>query len=313
MGTCEHCSGRATEYIHRTGGGTYVRCQGCRGEVQFRAAGALPSERFIDMQKEYYGDSTVYLLPFMDVLGIQAARYRLATLRRYMDRGHILEVGPGVGHFLSLASRRGYSCEAVEHSEVLARTIVTRHSIPVHIGDFEQVPLPEQRFDGYLSFHVIEHVPDPVQHLRAALRAVRGGGYALIATPNSTGLEHRIMGRASPNYTPAHLRLFSPESLSLTCEQSGWEVVGKYTNARTEDWIRVLTAILRRLGRSRNESRSTIQDGTSIVRRVPKPFATLALHMFSTLSWVPRKAQRRLGLGNELILVAQKPLSIGDG
>jgi 2-polyprenyl-3-methyl-5-hydroxy-6-metoxy-1,4-benzoquinol methylase len=277
--------------------------------VQLHGEGQSTRQRFEAIQESQYGRDAIYFLPIFDVLARRAARYRLRILLRYLPGGHILEVGPGTGLFLSLAARRGFSCEAVEFSPVMAGAVAASTSIPVHRGAFEDLDLAGSQFDAYVSFHVLEHVVDPLEHLRTALRVVRPGGYALVTTPNAGSLEHRLTRRNSPNYSRAHVRLFSPRSLRTVCERAGWQVCDMSNRARSEDWLRVLTALSRRARPSPHGSCEAQRDGGPVLRAVPFLVGAMALWTAEILTWPPRRLQRRLSLGNERIVVARKPMS----
>ena len=194
----------------------------------------------------------------------------------------------------------------------MARALTDSSSVPIHHGAFEDLDLPSDYYDAYISFHVLEHVVDPIEHLQAALRVVRPGGYALVTTPSSRSIEHRLTGLASPNYSQAHFRLFSPASLRMACERSQWQVVRVSNRARSEDWLRVMTALVRRTRAHRSTAsgsqRGAGGGGGTFLRSVPFQLGTVALWVAAAVSWPARQVQQHLSLGNELILVAMKPV-----
>lgn len=234
-------------------------------------------------------------------MGAQSAASGLRTLRRHLTSGRLLEVGSGDGQFLKLASDSGFECEAVEASPSLAGAMRER-GLPVRIGTLEDLDLPEQAFDAFLSFHVIEHVPDAIGHMKKAAKVVKPGGIAVLATPNTRCLQHRLTGVRSPAYSAAHLRLFSSCSLGETLNAAGWEVICFETRDPGHEWIRVGTSMIRSV-LSRNVS---VTEG-AFARRAPRRSSIAVLKAFELASWPLRRAQEAADTGAELIVIARRP------
>lgn len=81
--------------------------------------------------------------------------------------------------------------------------------------------------DLALSFHVIEHVVDPVAYLAEIRRLVRPGGLAFVLTPNLDDFLMRTdPARMEPFfYRRVHNYYFTAESLRWVADLSGWEPV----------------------------------------------------------------------------------------
>jgi SAM-dependent methyltransferase len=223
------------------------------------------------------------------------------VLRWFLQSGRILEVGPGGGELLASLRALGYQVDAVEHSPALAEAIRTRWGITVHGGAFEELSFGEEAYDALLSFHVIEHVPDVAAHLAKAAQVVRRGGYFLLATPNAGSWEHRIPLGLSPNYSSAHLQLFSPRSLTLFLQRAGWQVVEMSTPSYADAWLRVASSFARRLrGKKRVAERGRFaRSGSTRSRRA-------CVQLFSVATLPCRRIQEYLNGGNELFVVAKR-------
>ena len=224
-------------------------------------------------------------------------------IRRHVTAGRVLEVGPGGGEVSRLLKEVGFEVEAVEHSEMLSSRLRRIFGDQIYRGEFEDLDLGESKFDAWMSFHVIEHVTNPEKHLRAGWKVTRTGGWAFVATPNSRGWEHRVSGDLSPNYSTAHLRLYSPQGLSILMQKAGWRIEGVFALPTEDGWIRVATSYLRHF-RRREINRATSRGRVS--KTIPKWVGEVALAVCRLILWMPGKCQRTFEGGNELLIVARK-------
>jgi len=152
------------------------------------------------------------------------ARYAewLAHAEAEVGVGRLLEVGAGRGGFVRNALRRGWATSATEVSlsglEELRRTEAT-----VFAGDVTEAGYPGAHFDLVVSLEVLEHLPDPMAHLREFLRITRPGGLLLLTTPNFRGLSGRWLGLRWRVVTPEHLGYFSPPTLTGALREAGYQ------------------------------------------------------------------------------------------
>jgi hypothetical protein len=166
--------------------------------------------------------------------------------------------------------------------------------------EFEKTSIGSSVADAFCSFHVIEHVAQPIEHLAKAFEVVRAGGYAFVATPNSQAWEQRLPGRFSPNYDSAHLRIFSPISLRKVCESAGWTVAKVFTPEYTSGWLRVASKLIRHArGEDEEETAGKYYGDNSWLFR---GFALFA----RTITSPVRLIQSICGAGNELFFVLKK-------
>lgn len=256
---------------------------------------------FESEQIKFYGDNSLLLSPGYGALNTEIIERRCSVVRQYLTPGdNVVEVGPGSGELIILLSKFGFLATVVEHSFSLANRLINRKNISVVVGDFKDQQLPKSSYDGYLSFHVIEHEVDFKKHLIIASECVKPNGYAIIATPNSRGWEHRLPFSLSPNYDTSHFQLFSKKSLTLVLKDTGWDVVSVTTPSYSIAWLRVITKILRRI-RGQDEEATGGQYAVSD-SRVLKIAITIFTHLTSPLRWI----QERLGGGNELLIIAKR-------
>jgi 2-polyprenyl-3-methyl-5-hydroxy-6-metoxy-1,4-benzoquinol methylase len=107
----------------------------------------------------------------------------------------------------------------------------------VHAGTLESVPLPAESFDVVFTWHVIEHVLDLDNFLRAIRSVLRPDGILCIGTenyPNACDWVERIRaslaGTAPPFATSsAHTFLFSARSLDNVLARRGFRQLATWT------------------------------------------------------------------------------------
>lgn len=279
----------------------YYCCKSCSHCTQVFEAGAS-SAAFETAQGKYYGPTFQAFSGELSLFEREVIAARASLLDSVIRTpGNVLEVGPGGGHVVAWLLSRGHRVTAVEHSSALAIELAKHVRAEIKIGEFESMHLEDGPFDLFCSFHVIEHVKDPVAHLSKAFMLVRPGGFAIVATPNSRSWEQIFFPLLSPNFDLAHLHVFSPDSLRTACEKSGWKVVRISTPEFSPGWLRVLTKCLRRL-RNENEEDTAgkYSQTTSVAMMILAKTIQIVTSPF-------RFFQRILGYGNEVLVLLQKP------
>jgi|GEM_PF-774668 len=299
---CEVCGSRFSRLIRGTDGGDYRRCRSCRMQRKLVDASMEMHEEFEAEQQTHYDEDSLVFSPLARSLHRRQARLRVAALQRRLPHGRVLEIGPGMGDVLGAAREGGYEVAGVEHSPVLAEKIRQSCGVQVYAGALEELGPEVGLFDACISFHVIEHVSDPLAFLRKSAELTRPGGITLIATPHADSWEHRVCGSRSPNYSQAHLRLFSKRGMRVALEASGWEVLSIGTNAFAEASVRVGTALLRQLRGRRAPKRG------AVMRAAPPRLGGAVLGVYGVLTWPLRLVQSALGQGNELFAVARRKM-----
>lgn len=119
----------------------------------------------------------------------EMAKTHEAILRLLPQGGYLLDVGCGVGHLLALVAAQipALALTGVDFSPVavnLARTAVGNNGA-VFLLDFvpQSLPFTDGEYDVVVSSHVVEHLVDPVAHLRELVRVTKPGGRVIVNFP----------------------------------------------------------------------------------------------------------------------------------
>ncbi len=129
-----------------------------------------------------------------------------ALCAEYLGPGRIADVGCGVGHsYELLAPRETVGIDLDEAAmEGQARTTVR--------ADMRSLPFADGEFDGVISVHSIEHVPDPKPALREFGRVMKPRATAVIVTPNRL-----TFARPDEIIDPYHYVEYDPSEFGALC------------------------------------------------------------------------------------------------
>ena len=210
-------------------------------------------------------------------LAVEAEQWRVRLLRRFVEPGRLVEIGPGFGLFAQAAVEGGFEVTAID-MDTNAIELLGRHSgIEAIASDAPAevlAKLPPSR--AIVLWHTIEHLPDPAGLLESAAANLEPGGVLALAAPNPRSLQFRLLGARWLHLdAPRHLRLMpapalvdcahrlglrqlamtSSDPTGLQCNRSGWQWARRSPLAQhtpTRAWTLftgVLTRVLRPIER----------------------------------------------------------------
>jgi 2-polyprenyl-3-methyl-5-hydroxy-6-metoxy-1,4-benzoquinol methylase len=284
----------------------YNKCQKCGLETQFFSEASSVYDTFDKNQIDFYDADDLSFIPSIRLICNVRAKKRIKLVKKYVNKGLLLEIGPGTGELLVAARASGFHVEAIEESEKFKNYLASLN-INVFPGMLENSHLNENNYDILISSHVIEHVPDPITHLSIARDLVKKGGYICIFTPNVECWEHSVAGNSWAMYSQAHMQLFSCLSLISVLKQAGWEITDIKTLDYAEDWLRVIPSLLsRKVDKSDSGSRSS---AGGRIRKIPFWLFSFVLKLVSIILWPLCTLQSSLKKGGDLMIIARRPVS----
>lgn len=151
---------------------------------------------------------------------------RKRRIRRYRAAGRILDVGCGRGLFLHVMRRAGWSVAGVESSQETAGEASAAYGVEVVAGDPPEWPFLPGSFDVVTLNHVLEHLPDPADWIRACRRLLSPGGLLVVSVPNLGSLQAIVGNRDWFHLdVPRHLHHFTRRGLHALLEREGFRVL----------------------------------------------------------------------------------------
>lgn len=162
---------------------------------------------------------------------------QLDTIAAYTKGRRLLDVGCGVGIFLSIAAARGWQCAGVEESPHAIDFVRNRLGIECRntLSEFA-----DNDADAMRLSHVLEHIPEPRDALSAMARVLKPDGVLAVIVPNREPLVARAVNAvrrlrnpaprlAGAIYPDMHVLGFSPRSLRNLLSTVGFERIEIFT------------------------------------------------------------------------------------
>ena len=196
-------------------------CSSCGVHSIYPLPAATDLPRFYPNQYANYGKSASRLTELL--VSMYERSYRREIARLTPAGGHVLDVGCSCGHYLDIISKgTSLQVSGTELSDEAAAPARAK-GYTVHVGEFENIKLPQNHYDVIRMSHLIEHVINPETTLRAAYNALKPGGHLLLETPNTGALDCRIFGRYwGALHYPRHLHLFNVGQLARLITATGF-------------------------------------------------------------------------------------------
>lgn len=206
-----------------------VECAACR--LLRLAPRPTPSQLWRYYPREYW------FVPGTDAGARLVESYRRFVLRdhvRFVEKalahseatGIVLDVGCGGGLFLRLLKERGYRVVGLEFSLAAAGIAWEYNGVPALCGSLSKAPLPAGSCAVITMFHVLEHLYEPADYLRAARSLLHDDGRLIVQVPNAASWQFLLFGEHWRGLeVPRHLYNFRAGDLEVLLDRCGFEVV----------------------------------------------------------------------------------------
>ena len=163
--------------------------------------------------------------------------HRLEEIKRFRQKGSLLEIGCGRGEFLELARLEGYSVHGVEPHPQHAAHARGVLGLDVFPGTLSEAFLKDESFDLVVLFHVIEHLRDPSREINRVWQVLKQKGLVVIETPNINTIWFTLLGKRWRQLIPEHYFLFSESTIRRLLESYRFRMleiksIGKFVSVR---------------------------------------------------------------------------------
>ncbi len=154
-----------------------------------------------------------------------ARRFYAALIKRFLEKGKVLEIGCGLGHVLARLENdyETFGIDVSEYAIEQARTNSPKSDLrTAAMEEAGSLPGP---FDLIATFHVVEHLDDPGRALEHLWEMTRPGGLLCFATPNTEAPFAQSKGAQwYANQDPTHISLKSPREWKELTRRAGYEI-----------------------------------------------------------------------------------------
>jgi len=138
------------------------------------------------------------------------------------EKGNLLDIGAGTGHFLDLAKKKGWNITGIEPDDD-AKKLASDKGI-TFVKDIGS--LGKQDYDVITMWHVLEHVPDLDEQIKHLRRILKPEGTLIIAVPNFRSFDAKHYKRFWAGYdVPRHLWHFSKKSIRVLFQEQNMKVI----------------------------------------------------------------------------------------
>jgi len=203
-----------------------LRCAGCGSGTSWPRPTVEPSSDRI-WRTQYSGQRSK-----RRHVWIGEAEVRLDWVKELLpdavEQPRILEVGSGTGEFVEVAQARGWRVEGVEPS-VAAVEESRRHGFELFCGTLEewaQSASKGEPIDSIVMWHVLEHLPRPLDTLAEVRQLLDTGGRLALEVPNFGSSESARLGlRWHHAQVAEHFHHFTADGLERLIRRSGFSIV----------------------------------------------------------------------------------------
>jgi len=213
---CNICGNDVTSILITKNGYNIYQCASCG------LAFTWPQPSAID---EQYDSSYFDLYRRRRAFRLRRGDARLKRIELLTKPGRLLDIGCSLGYFVEAANARGWTASGVEISPYAAQE-ARDLGLDVKTGILEDAGYADGSFDCVTMWDVLEHVPDPTQHMLEVRRILSDGGFVVIGTPDLGHVLFRMKRERWRHLKPSeHIFYFKKSSISRLLEKTGFRIV----------------------------------------------------------------------------------------
>ena len=225
---CPICGAENNRFSRR---GYYVKCPDCK--VAFRERRESIAELGDYWQQEFWTQEEIEKRKNREPVFRDAFKL-IQHLKP--DGGSVLDIGCGIGTFLSVCRDGGWDVTGVEPSSIACKIARKEYGVELINELFSSAMFRGKKFDAVFAAQVLHHLPDPVAFIQDVDRVLADDGILILRTPNLIPLElslflQRFLGREKQFFCGPALFTFHPKTLTFLFRRLGYHQVS-FVNSR---------------------------------------------------------------------------------
>jgi 2-polyprenyl-3-methyl-5-hydroxy-6-metoxy-1,4-benzoquinol methylase len=226
FGKCPVCDGEAFKktYNKKWHSSSFVRCDGCG--LVFQNPQEDPVKTISRYGEEYFKYEKENEHNFFRLIEMTINDFEI--LKLLPAGADVLEVGSATGLFLKFMKEKGYKPVGIEICGDSANYGIKQYGVDIINCSLEDAVF-DRRFDFVHFSHLIEHLNDPFNFLKKVYDLLNDKGYALITTPNSSGLFASYYDEDWRCIVDDHLFLFNKKNLEKLLVKTGFKIIKSMT------------------------------------------------------------------------------------
>jgi 2-polyprenyl-3-methyl-5-hydroxy-6-metoxy-1,4-benzoquinol methylase len=155
-----------------------------------------------------------------------ALRSKFRIVRRHVSGSKILDYGCGTGAFLKYLKDKGWDTMGLETSHT---ALVKARKKGLEVFQAREDLIPDVKYDAITLWHVLEHLPNPLDTLSYLKSRLTDQGMLIVAVPNLNSYDARFYGEHWAAYdVPRHLFHYSPITMGRLVLSQGLKIVRTY-------------------------------------------------------------------------------------
>jgi SAM-dependent methyltransferase len=142
-----------------------------------------------------------------------------------IERGRILDIGSGTGHFAAEMKNAGWDVGGIEINDKARKASVENYGLDI-IHPERVSSLKSGSYDCITLWHVLEHFSDLHGYIYEIMRLLKPGGICIIALPNISSYDGEHYGPYWAAWdVPRHLWHFNADTFGFLFESKGFRMV----------------------------------------------------------------------------------------
>ena len=155
-------------------------------------------------------------------------KHNLKIIKKYINKGKILEIGAGGGYFLNEARKEGFGVYGLEFNKTQAKFIKDELNIPCERVALNNKTFNNEKFDVIYHCDVISHFYDPIAEFKKMKEKLNENGFVIFETGNLGDVSIPYFKYITKFQYPDHLFFFSEKNINILLDQTGFKLIKIY-------------------------------------------------------------------------------------